>query len=290
MSMEINKIETREREPAIDHLLLFQVRHGQSEYKEQLEQRKDNKVPAEDLTEQGRAEIRKSAEQIASHIMPEQDIILFIRSPRVRTRNTQDELKQRLRELLPSVEIYEDTNQDKRIRHERISNTATLNQESGKVISPESEDYPENFSENIDKLKQILGEDSTSEEWTKYLWTDAGAEFAGFEKSSNIKKRSMEQLAFWKKAAQVLQSRIAKSIHKRLVVIQAEHSETMNTILEKASEGKYSNQHGNGTQNGEVIKIQIPIEGDELTVDSLNRKDVTDKKLNFDAQKKELHI
>ena len=97
----------------------------------------------------------------------------------------------------------------------------------------------------------------------------------------------MEQLAFWKKAAHVLQSRIANNIQKRLVVIQVEHTETMNTILEKASEGKYSNQHGNGPRNGEVIKIKVPTEGEQLTVDLLDREDVNDKIVNFDAKKKE---
>lgn len=77
--------------PSTDHLKVFVVRHGQSDYleREHVKETGHWNPEMDDLNSEGKATVNETAQTMANMIDPEKDIVIFLSSPRARAITTQ---------------------------------------------------------------------------------------------------------------------------------------------------------------------------------------------------------
>jgi hypothetical protein len=100
---------------------------------------------------------------------------------------------------------------------------------------------------------------------------------SGLEPSADVRKRATSQLAYLVRIAHTIQP----GSKKQIVIVQTEHEETMDPVFEEASEGRFTVKKVTGAQKGEVIEIRIPVKGDEIEVDFIDRNEKSTIKFDY---------
>lgn len=92
--------ESREKEPKIDSVVLFVVRHGKTQYLERDNVIRTGKWKPElyDITEEAEKDLDETTENLSKELNPDKHIVVFFSSPRARALRSREQLEQRLRE------------------------------------------------------------------------------------------------------------------------------------------------------------------------------------------------
>lgn len=242
---------------------VFRVRHGTTHYYEQLKGIPDSSVI--DLTEQGIEEIKGAAKNISLRLDKKNDIICIINSPRKRTHDSAQIIKEYLAN--EGFEIWEDKKE--REGQHRIRSTDILNSNS-KPIAHDELEYAPAFRDLLLKIKQVVPAGVSA---TKY-WKEGG--LSDLENPIDVEKRSKSQLALLMRIAHTIQPKVDRHI----TIIELEHEETLDDLLTRATNGEAGIKNDSGSKNGEVFELGISTDSDNVTVRSLNR-DHAVKSLKF---------
>ena len=261
-------IESSEK-PSWKNMKVFRVRHGNTPYNEQLKGVQDNETI--DLTEQGVREIEEAAENIAQRLNKDEDVVCVVHSPRKRTRDSAQIIRNYLTDR--GFTVWDDPKE--REEQYRVRSTDILDSES-QPISHNEPAYAPAFRELLSSLKQSVPPGSTA---TQH-WKQGGIDV--LETPENVGQRSKDQLAFLMRIAHTIQPKVDKHI----VVVELEHEETLDDIVSHATDGATSIQGGSGPKTGEVFELEIPVVGDEINIKSLNR-DIQAKPVHFDYLKRD---
>ncbi len=263
-----SRIESNEK-PSWQNIKVFRVRHGHTPYNEQLKGIPDDDTI--DLTEQGIKEIEASAENISQRLNKDEDVVCVVYSPRKRTRDSAQIVKNYL--IDRGFTVWDDPKE--REDQYRVRSTDILNSES-QPISHNEPAYAPAFRELLSSLKQSVPHGSTA---TQH-WKQGGVDV--LETPESVDKRSKDQLAFLMRVAHTIQPKVDKHI----VVVELEHEETLDDVVSHATDGVTSIQGGSGPKTGEVFELEIPVVGDEINIKSLNR-DIQAKPVHFDYLKRD---
>lgn len=248
------------------HMKVFRVRHGDTEYHEQTQ----NKAlgPEDlDITNKGKMQMNTAARIISRKLNKNEDIICVIASPRIRTQNGKKIVETYLKEKGFTVLNNEIIDKPQ----ERIKNLDIYDDE-GNIIPVGDENYPKFFQKIISDLE---------ERTPKGMSRDAYMQKEGHENLQDINEtgeKARRQLAGFMRVAKNIQSKCDKHI----VVIQLEHCETLDDFYENASDGEYSMKNESGPRKGEIIELDIPVEGNEIDVEFVGRERGKKRKVEFD--------
>lgn len=242
-----------EKIPQWESIRVFRVRHGDTPYKEQLGGLEEGGI---DLTEKGVQQLEEAANEIAERLDKEGDVISIISSPRQRARDSADIIRRILIER--GFSVWEDPKE--RIEQDRIRSTDLFNDED-EIIHVDDPKYVEGWSKIAADMPQQLQQGETGTQ----LWKRGG--IASTEKSEDVYSRSRDQLTFLTRIARQIQPKVDKHI----VIIQVEHEETMDDLLEVASGGKLGIAAGSGSEKGEVFELDIPVSGNGIKFTPISR-------------------
>lgn len=260
MNFEAISENQQEKENAFPSLRVFSVRHGDTLYLEQI--RGDVKDEEVDLTEKGVAQITASAEKIAQRIDKSESIVWVIGSPRKRTRDSAEIIRTYLRDN--GFQVYDDVKQ--REDHDRVRSVDVLDEEQA-AIDPKDPKY-------VEKIAEVMASFPQGVVPTQYVTLN---NVSGLEPSVDVRKRATSQLAYLMRIAHTIQP----GSKKQIVIVQTEHEETMDPVFEEASEGRFTVKKVTGAQKGEVIEISIPVKGDEINVDFIDRNEKSTIKFDY---------
>ena len=236
-----------------ENIKIFRVRHGDTLYKEQLGGLSEGVI---DLTEKGIQQLEDAADKIAERLDKKTDVISIISSPRQRTKDSAGIIKRVLTER--GFSVWEDP--EARVEQDRIRSTDLFNSDD-EVIHVSDPEYVEGWSKIATDMSQKLQPGETGVQ----LWK-RGA-IPSTEKAEDVSNRSRDQLTFLTRIARQIQPKLDKHI----IIVQVEHEETMDDLLEFASEGKLGIAAGNGVEKGEVIELDIPVKGNDIVVTPISR-------------------
>lgn len=236
-------------------LTVYRVRHGETNYKEHTSL--DGTDVDWDLTETGRDTIQRSAEAIANELDPERDIVLLATSVRKRTQNSLDIIRQELAEQGFDVR-YDD---DRSIR-DWLQGTDILD-DAGDPI-------PLGTPEHAEEYADLAAMPDLNERRER-------GELTNIESPEAVNDRARKHMALLTRFANQLKFPEGK----RMVVVEAEHEETLDELLSRASHGARSMANGNSSVRGEVLKLGIPREREaeertvEVSVESLTGDEIS---------------
>jgi len=249
---KLDNLEKRET-PKWRDIKVFRVRHGDSKYNEHL---KTDREDEKDLTELGIQQSLEAAKTIESQLDKDNDIICFAFSPRYRTKSTGEVIKNYLNSK--GFLIYKDPKE--REIQERVRGADLLDY-NGSSVEPGEKKHAEIY---FKRLKEAFAIMPRGESIAKF-WLQG--EIDMLEKPSKVKKRTRDQLTFLMRIARKIQPKIDKHI----VIIEVEHEETIDELLKVASQGELGILKDSGLGKGEVIQLNIPIKGDEISIKLLDR-------------------
>ncbi|TXH02864.1 MAG: hypothetical protein E6R05_03645 [Candidatus Moraniibacteriota bacterium] len=235
------------REPVIEHIAVFRVRHGDTEYREHLKGEMQD-----DLTELGKVQIRASADAILARIDPARDIAWVISSPRIRTLDSRKIIEDQLR--ASGVEIWDGTRTTALggkhdTTFERIRNFDFLTDGSeGKleVVATSESRYPEIFKKVVADLESEGGVPASQQ---AHL-----SKHPQLEKSEDRVRRTRDQLTYLMRIARQIQP----TLSKRIVIIQTEHTESIDDLIEHATRGVRTEKKMAGVLKGGVVEVHFP--------------------------------
>ncbi|HCU71051.1 MAG TPA: hypothetical protein DIC35_04880 [Candidatus Moranbacteria bacterium] len=248
-----------------NHIKVFRVRHGDTEYHEHT-QEKELGPEDLDITKKGESQMDAAARVIGRKLNKDEDLVCVIASPRMRAQNGKKIMEEYFRKM--GFSVSDDERLDK--HQERVRNVDLQNE--GMIIPVGAEDYPELFREIVTDLEERTPEGMSRD---AYMFEKGHEKLESFEE---ITKRSRRQLAGFMRIAKNIQPKL----DKRIVIIQIEHCETLDDFYEQASEGEYSMISESGPRKGEVVEIDIPVDGDEIEVEFLGRERGKKRKVKFD--------
>lgn len=93
------------------------------------------------------------------------------------------------------------------------------------------------------------------------------------ENMSDVEKRVRVHLRGLQRIAKTIQPKIKK----RIVIIQTEHGETMDKMLKNVSGDKAKDS----ARNAEVMEMTIPVKGDEVMVNLMDREGIAKKEIKL---------
>lgn len=260
MGFEEKIVNQMEKESVFPTLRVFSVRHGDTLY---LEQMRGNVSEDEiDLTEKGIAQITSAVEKIAERIDRDNSIVWVIGSPRKRARDSANIIRAYLKDS--GFEVYDDVKQ--REDHNRVRSVDVLNA-SGTAIDPDDPQY-------VEKIATVMASLPSGVVPTQYVTLN---KVPGLEPSADIKERASDQFSYLMRIAHTIQPRSKK----QMVIVQVEHEETMDPIYDNASDGRFTVKKVTGAQKGEVVELNIPVEGDEIGVDFIDRGEKSSIKFDY---------
>jgi bisphosphoglycerate-dependent phosphoglycerate mutase len=244
-------------ETPIEYMTVFRVRHGDTEYREQFKGEMHD-----DLTELGKEQIRLSAESIRRRIDPERDIVWVISSPRIRTLDSKKIIEDTLQ--ASGVEIWDGTRVTKRGgKHEaifeRIRNFDFLTDGNGveaEVVSTDDSRYPEIFKKVVSDLESESSGVAASQQ--AHL-----SEHPQLEKSVDRVSRTRNQLTYLMRIARTIQPKL----NKRIVIIQAEHTESIDDLIENATRGIRTEKKMTGISKGGIVEVHFPTDQKSNEID-----------------------
>lgn len=264
MTIEGGQPNFRERGPAkekseIEYLTVFRVRHGDTEYKEQLKGEM-----YDDLTDLGKAQIRSSAESIRKLIDPKQDVVWVISSPRVRTLDSKKIIEEELR--ASGVEIWDgarltNLGGNHSSVFERIRNFDFLTDGSEgeqEAVSPGDSRYPDIFKKVVTELEAEGGGAPASQ--LAHI-----NQHPQLEKNEDRIRRTRDQLTYLMRIARTIQPKL----EKRIVIIQTEHTESVDDLIENASRGARTEKKMTGVPKGGVVEVHFPTDPKNNEIDVL---------------------
>lgn len=263
---EIDNLEKREM-PKWKDIKIFRVRHGDSKYNEHLKAIKENES---DLTDQGAQQSLEAAKTIEQQLDKDKDIICLAYSPRYRAKNTGEIVKDHLASR--GFLIYKDAKEREKQKRVRGADLLDYN---GLSVEPKEERHAEVYQK---RLKEAFASMPRGESLAKY-WLQGEVDI--LEKPESVKKRTRNQLTFLMRIARNIQPKIDKHI----VIIEVEHEETIDELLKVASREELGILKDSGLEKGEVMQLNIPIEGDEISIRLLNR-DIDLKPVHYDHIKR----
>lgn len=249
--------------PKWESMRVFRVRHGDTIYREQSHD-KSLKPKNMDLTEKGKQQILEDAKKIASILNKENDIVCVVASPAERAMNGKQIITDYLEK--EGFDIWQDSRADE--PQNRVKNLDVIN-EKGEVVDIQDSEYPEYYF----LIKKYFDEE-TPEDISRMKFV-AQHKHENLEKFDSSAERARNQLTKMVRVARNVQPQAEKHI----VVVQIEHSETLDDFYTQASKGKYAYNKDTGPNLGEVVQIDIPVDKDnpELTVNFIDRKDNKNK-------------
>ena len=260
-----------EKEKIPDHILVFRVRHGDTEYKEQLQGIEDEREM--DLTDKGMEQVEAVAMRIADRLDKDNDIVWVISSPIKRTKDSAAIIREYLR--ANDFDIWED--HLKREDQESIRSSDILD-EQGNPMERGSEEYVAGFQRLVEKINELKPEDM---DLSQYYFLNS-EKLSESETFKDVQGRASNQLKKLGRIARWIQPKVKK----RIVVIQLEHGETMDELMEKGSDGKMTVKKNTGAKNAEVVELTMPTSNNkngeyEYEVNFVDRKDIDSKKLKL---------
>jgi hypothetical protein len=255
-------------QPRFKGIKVFRVRHGETKY---LEHNGLLTEGAIDLTEKGIGQIKESAATIANRIDRENSIVFVISSPRKRAVDSADFLESELRSL--GFEIGELKERHKDIAKKRLEGTNVLGKD-GNTVPTSDPQHAILYKEAVEEIKKL----SAGVEpppgfialWEKDL-------VPNMEPRDDVMERVRGELTMLKR----ISNRFAGKTEKAIVVVQLEHTETIDEMLEVASSGVMGGVQGNEVEKGEVFELDIPADKDEIHVTALGRE-LEPKTIKFD--------
>lgn len=260
MNFEAVSENQPEKESDFPSLRVFSVRHGDTLYLEQI--RGDVKDDEIDLTEKGVAQITSAAEKIAQRIDKSDSIVWVIGSPRKRTRDSAEIIRTYLRDN--GFQVHDDVKQ--REDHDRVRSVDVLDEEQA-AIDPKDPKY-------VEKIAEVMASFPQGVVPTQYVTLN---KVSGLEPSVDVRKRATSQLAYLMRIAHTIQP----GSKKQIIIVQTEHEETMDPVFEEASEGRFTVKKVTGAQKGEVIELSIPVQGDEIGIDFIDRDEKATIKFDY---------
>ncbi len=263
---KLNNLEKREI-PKWEDIKVFRVRHGDSKYNEHL---KTGQKGKKDLTEQGIQQSLEAAKTIEQQLDRDNDIICFAYSPRYRAKNTGEIVKDHLASR--GFLIYKDAKEREKQKRVRGADLLDYN---GSSVEPKEERHTEVYQK---RLKEAFASMPRGESLAKY-WLQGEVDI--LEKPDSVKKRTRNQLTFLMRIARNIQPKIDKHI----VIIEAEHEETVDELLKIASQGELGILKDSGLRKGEVMQLDIPAQGDKISIKLLNR-DIDLKSVHYNHIKR----
>lgn len=254
----IEKKSREQNEKFPDHIKVFRVRHGETEYKEQL---RGNVGEEEfDLTYGGMEQVEAAAARIAARLNNGNDIVCVVSSPRKRARDSARIMREYFR--AHGFTVWADPKNVGREVQPRVRASDFLD-ESGRPLVPGEDDYVEAVKEIREILLKMKPEDVSAE---VFYYTQLH-DFPRGETYDKVRARVAVQMRKLQRVARLMQPKT----EKRIVVVQVEHGETMDSMLKAASAGKYAGEKGSGTKHAEIIEMTIPAEGDKAEVVLIDR-------------------
>lgn len=234
-------------------ITVFRVRHGTTALQEQ-----EGVEPGKEfeLTDRGTEEVKAAAEEVAAQLDADQDVVWVVSSPRKRTRDSADIFRQHLKEK--GFTVWEDPKQ--REEQNRVRSTDFYSKE-GDVIEPDNDEYASSVIALLRRLREELPENADIQQ----EWAQGALAGENIEQPQDVAERSRGQLALLMRIAHTIQPKLDKHI----VIIQTEHTETMDELLERSTNGTAGAKVGEEAQKGEVLKLEIPSEGNKIDVSSL---------------------
>jgi len=269
----------------LNNIKVFRVRHGESNYDELSKENID--AENSDLTDEGVKSLEKTSEKLLEILNPETDLIVIASSERRRAMASAEIIDRKLREA--NFTIWEDPKQEERNGKARnirskINDMEIIDKESKKVVKPGDEKY---WEASGDAWAKHLGENPEIPIKDAYpLWFKGELERLDGEQyesdsKKEIDKRSKEHLAFLMKVSQKFQPKLAKE-NKRIVIIEVEHGESLDSLSQKLSESKVS--------HGGFLELDIPTNGDEIDIknyDNKSNKTTNIEIIKFNAKKRD---
>lgn len=252
--LDNKKIETKEDYP--DHMKVFRVRHSETEYKELFGG--ELKEGDFDLTDKGMEQIEAAAQRIAAKLDRDNDVICIISSPIRRTRDSAKIMREYFH--ANNYEVWEDPKG--RTTHPRIRAVDFLD-ENGQALEPGDENYTENIKRIIKEIDRMKPEGMPSEEF----YYNNSEKIPQGEKYEDVKKR----VATHMRGLQMVARSIQPKVKKRIVIVQLEHGETVDAMLENASSRQLTGKKGTGAKNAEILELTIPVKGDGVDVNLMDR-------------------
>ena len=262
MDIESRKIENREAEPKHNIVVVDFLRHGSTEYlenftSEEKKKQMNGEFPC-DLTPEGEAEVRKTAEQIVQMVDPNNEIVVLWSSPAWRAQGSEDFIRELLTEK--GIEIYKDS---------PISSMRNFDQ------------HDKQFMNNIWKKLAPTGKSAE-------VIYSSDPEFQEknekFESQPEVRKRA-EKVFNWIRYL----SEHADLKGKRLHVIGVSHFEFINPIMEDIFGHKV--EEGYGVQKGECMTIKFDYNpADKEMVISADFRGEHKDGINFDKNKRKFFI
>ncbi len=259
------KPEKKEQEK-FSHIKVFRVRHGDTEYYEHT-QEKELGPDDFDITSKGEGQMRTAAETIERELNKDEDVVCIVTSPRIRTQNGKKIIGEYLKDR--GFLLWNDARMDK--PQDRVRNIDVYG-EDGDVVPVGDEQYPEIFNQVIADLEERTPENMSRD---AYMRKDGHEKLESFE---DIGKRSRRQLSGFMRIAK----RIQPKLDRRIVIIQLEHCETLDDFYEQASSGEYAMINDSGPSKGDVVELDIPVDGDEIRVEFLEKEVGKKRKIKFD--------
>ncbi len=284
-NVDAEKEKGKEKKVNLKEIKVFRVRHGNSEYKEIQENTLELADDELDLTEKGIKELEQTAEHLASTLNPETDVIVIASSERRRAVSSAAIIKNKL--VDSGFTIWNDPVAEKgrktRTVTGRLNDMEIMEQKSGKIIPPLSKDY---WDASGDVWQEYIKEESTISPKDVYpMWRDGKIErLSGDTYTSDsiqdINLRSANHLALLMRIAKKFQPRLSAD-GKRLVIIEAEHGESLNDFASKAKVEK-------AVSHGGYMELAVPIDSDEINVKTwdINDGEKSAETVHFDAQKR----
>lgn len=275
-----NEID-REKDPKLQEIVVFRVRHGESAYHEHTGGRHALPDDDPDLTEEGIRDVENAAEAIIGHIHPESDIVVLLHSPRRRAESAASIIGQKLKERYGKDVVYELPAEQKHHETQTRVTSFEIVDESGEVVPIDAPRYPDLFNTQLEGLAAVAAEEDIPT--GGYI---ASHGFKGFENYADVIKRTRNQLTYLVRIARTIQPKIAKQYGKRLVIVETEHNESLDDLAEQASNGEYTLKKGTGIDPGEVVAITIPVVGNSLKINFPSRSDMTETTLEYDPTRR----
>ncbi|MFZ2188633.1 MAG: phosphoglycerate mutase family protein [Candidatus Moraniibacteriota bacterium] len=264
-NFEINISPEKERKK-FSHMKVFRVRHGDTQYHEHTQGKKMEREDL-DVTPKGEMQMDSVARIIGRRLNKENDVICVIASPRVRTQNGKKIFEEYFKKKGFSVL----NNKRIDLPQERIK-SVDIYDDAGNVVPVGDEKHPALFERIVSDLEKRTPEGMSRD---AYMFESGHENLESFEES---KKRSRRQLAGFMRIAKNIQLKFDKHI----VIIQIEHCETLDDFYEQASGGEYSMISDSGPKKGEVVELDIPVEGNEIEVEFIGRERGKKRKVRFD--------
>jgi broad specificity phosphatase PhoE len=266
-------IESEQR-PAPESIKVFRVRHGTSNYLEHKGQIEQENV---DLTEAGVEQIQASAQAIATQIDKNNDIVWIVSSPRARTQQSASIIKQYLIEQ--GITVWDDP-KNRQIQ-DRVRSFDIYGQD-GKTVNPGDEQYQSVYNDFLQTLKRELPDMTTMEAYSQVL--QGKHNFPDqIETFDKVRARTRNQLTYLTRIAQYIQPKVYETLRKRVVIVQTEHTESLEDFYATLSQGEFSVYQDSGLQPGDVVELDISTAKDNqvITAKFINKNGVT-KKVSFD--------